>query len=58
MNGQDEYVLTDTIEYPNARVRVFRPILTEEERERRYEAVKKAAAALVLDAYEKGIFKD
>lgn len=57
MNGQTEYIHTDTLEFPNARVRVFRPVLTEEERERRMNAIKKAAADLVLDGYEKGIFK-
>lgn len=34
----------------NCTVRLFRPILTEEERERRMERIKKAAADLIMSA--------
>jgi hypothetical protein len=35
-------------EFPNMTVRVYRPILTDEERERRMKRIRKAAVDLVL----------
>ena len=50
MSGQGKDIYEEPIifTYPNATVRVFRPILTEEERTRRMKAIEKAAVALVL----------
>lgn len=42
-----EYQLVKTIETPNYIARVFSPILDETERTRRYEAIKRAAEALL-----------
>ena len=42
-----EYTLTKTIETANAKIRVFSPVLTPEERERRIKAIHKAAAELL-----------
>jgi len=46
--SKDVYGEPIIFEFPNARVRVFRPILTEEERARRMKAIHKAAADLLL----------
>ena len=43
-----EYKLSKTIESPGMIVRVFRPELTEEERERRMKQIKEAAARLII----------
>lgn len=52
MSGQgrctDIYEEPIIFEYPNMTVRVFRPILTDEEREKRMKAIRKAAVDLVL----------
>jgi len=46
---QDVYYDKPTVfEFPNATVRVFRPILTDEERARRMKEIEKAAVELVL----------
>lgn len=44
-----EYIHTKTIESSNAIVRVFRPVLTEEERAKRMKAIHNAAAALLKE---------
>lgn len=48
---KDTYYLADEYYYKNAFVRVWRPILTEEERARRMERIRQAATALLQDAY-------
>ena len=48
--SQDIYMEPEVYHYDNCIVRVYRPILTEEERERRMEAIKKAAVDLVIAA--------
>lgn len=47
MQGQTEYYLERTIEFPNLRARIFRPVLTDEEREKRMKAIHDAAAKLL-----------
>ena len=42
-----DYTLIRTFQSEKATVRVYSPILTEEERARRYEQIKKAAIALL-----------
>ena len=49
---QDVYGEPEIFYYPNAIVEVYRPILTEEERERRMERIKEAAVRLILSAEE------
>ena len=44
---QDEYMEPKVYEFPNAIVRVYRPILTDEERARRMKEIRKAAEALL-----------
>ena len=46
--SQDIYMKPEVYHYDNCIVRVYRPILTEEERARRMEAIKKAAVDLVI----------
>lgn len=49
MKCQDVYYDEPQIfEFPNMTVRVYRPILTDEERERRMKEIKKAAAAVII----------
>jgi hypothetical protein len=43
-------VLTNVIESPGAIIRVYRPILTPEERAKRMERIKEAAAKLIIAA--------
>lgn len=45
---KDTYYLDKTYSYPNAVIRVYRPILTEEERARRMEVIKDAARRLLM----------
>lgn len=47
MKCQDTYKEVKTYEYPNCIVRVHIPDITEEERNRRMQAVHKAAAGLL-----------
>lgn len=47
MKTADTYNEPIIFEYPNATVRVFRPILTQEERDRRMKNIHDAAAALL-----------
>ena len=49
---QDVYGEPEIFYYPNAVVKVYRPILTEEERERRMERIKEAAVRLILSVEE------
>ena len=44
---KDKYSEPKTFYYPNAVVKVYSPILTEEERERRMAQIAKSAAALL-----------
>lgn len=46
--SQDVYMEPEILHLDNCTVRVFRPILTDEERERRMERIKKAAAELLM----------
>ena len=48
MKSQDVYMEPEIYHYNNCTVRVFRPILTDEERERRMEKIKKAAAEFII----------
>ena len=50
MSGQSKDIYEEPIifTYPNATVRVFRPILTDDERARRMKMIEKAAISLVL----------
>ena len=48
--SQDIYMEPEVYRHNNCIVRVYRPILTEEERARRMEAIKKAAVDLVIAA--------
>lgn len=50
---QDVYGEPEIFYYPNAVVKVYHPILTEEERERRMERIKQAAIRLILSTEEK-----
>ena len=47
---QDMYMESEAYHYNNCIVRVYRPILTEEERARRMEEIKKAAIALLIES--------
>ena len=49
---QDVYGELEIFYYPNAVVKVYRPILTEEERKRRMERIKQAAIRLILSTEE------
>lgn len=49
MKPKDTYAEPITYTYPNAVVRVFRPILTPEERERRMKQIAKSAAELLKE---------
>jgi hypothetical protein len=48
----DQYYPPKTKVYTNAIVRVYRPILTEEERARRMKAIHDAAVNVLKDLYE------
>ncbi len=47
---QDVYMEPEVYHHNNCTVRVYRPILTEEERARRMEEIKKAAIALLIES--------
>ena len=47
MKKADTYNEPIILEFPNATVRVFRPILTDEERKRRMKRIHDAAAELI-----------
>lgn len=44
---QGQYSLERTIELPNTIVRIYRPILTEEEKNKRMQRIKNASANLI-----------
>lgn len=46
--SQPEYVHTKTLTFPNMTARIFSPVLTEEERNRRIKNIHKASANLIL----------
>ncbi len=48
-----EYIHTKTIQAPNAIIKVFSPVLSDDERERRTKAIHKAAAALIKETIKK-----
>jgi hypothetical protein len=50
MKQQDAYGEPIIIKHGNITARVYQPILTDEERARRMEAIKKAAISLLLSA--------
>lgn len=50
----DIYGEPETIKYKNIEATVYSPILTEEEKKRRYEIIKRAAVRLVLSEEVKG----
>lgn len=53
MNGQqDVYGEPTILKYPGMTVRVYRPILTDEERARRMKRIEQRAAALLIAKYE------
>lgn len=53
MNGQqDVYGEPTILKYPGMTVRVYRPILTDEERARREKRREQAAVALLIAKYE------
>ena len=47
MKSKDTYKEPKTYEYPGAVVKVYSPVLTEEERKRRMEQIAKSAAKLI-----------
>lgn len=53
MKQQDTYGEPTIFEFSGMTVRVYRPILTDEERAKRMEEIKKAAAALLISEYER-----
>lgn len=54
MKGQqDVYGEPQIFKFPGMTVRVYRPILTDEERARRMKEIEKAAAALLISEYER-----
>lgn len=48
-----EYTLKKTIESPDFNIRVYSPVLTEEERQRRMKTIKKAAENLLKKVHTK-----
>lgn len=53
--GQDVYQEPIVLDLPGAIVRVYRPVLDEQERERRMKLITKAASDLLKDLYRKGV---
>ena len=47
MKNQDTYQEVQVIKFPNMTARIYRPILTAEEKEKRMKAIHKAAAELL-----------
>ena len=52
---KDEYYFEKTIKYDNATVNIYRPIIREEEHERRMKKIHDAAADLLKERIEKTI---
>lgn len=48
----DQYYEPETMNLPGAIIRVYKPILTDEEREKRMKAIHDAAANLLRNKYE------
>ena len=53
MQGQTEYTFERTIEFPNMKVRIFRPVLTELEKSKRMQNIHKAASNLMKEVWKK-----
>lgn len=54
MNTQDTYQDPVVLNFPDGTIaRVYHPILTEKEREKRLARIKEAAVKLLLDKYKK-----
>lgn len=53
MKTQDTYQDPVIFNFPGMVARVYHPILTEKEREKRLNAIKEAAVRLLLDKYKK-----
>lgn len=53
MQGQTQYAFERTIEFPNMKVRIFRPILTAEEKNKRMIAIHKASINLMKEVMKK-----
>lgn len=49
---QDVYGEPQIFKFPGMTVRVYRPILTDEERARRMKEIEKAAAAVIISLYK------
>ena len=49
MSQPEKYIHTKTLTFPGMVARIFSPVLTEEERTRRMEAIKAASANLVKE---------
>lgn len=47
MQGQTEYLFEKTIEFPNFKANIFRPVLTETERKKRMQNIHKASAKIL-----------
>ena len=52
MKSQDVYGEPRILQYPGITVRVYSPILTDEERARRMKMIEKAAAAVIVSLYK------
>lgn len=52
MRSQDTYGEPILYEFPGWKIRVYRPILTDEERARRMKAIEQAAAAVLIEQYK------
>lgn len=52
MKSQDVYGEPRILQYPGITVRVYSPILTDEERARRMKMIEEAAAAVIIALYE------
>lgn len=53
MNSQTEYIHKKTMHFPGMVARIYCPVLTEEERQRRYKAIYKATANLLKEEVSK-----
>ena len=47
--GQDTYIFEKTIEFPGMVARIFRPVLTEEEKNKRMQKIHKASSNLLKE---------
>lgn len=48
MQGKETYSLEKTIEFPNMVARIYRPALSEEEKNKRLQKIKTATANLII----------